>query len=247
MSIKSVLISSSLSLFAAQTFAGTMGVENKPYTFVATLSAGPAWESEGETQTFYLTDTVEKTYATNKSSNSLGTGELFGGIQKTINEQVKGQLGLAIAVAGNAGLEGHIWDDADPQFNNYIYRYKVIHSRIAAKGKLIADGAYWLMPWVSGSVGVAFNTAHDFYNFPTIFQAVQNPNFSDHTKTSFTYTVGAGVQKALNAHWQVGIGYEFADWGKSELGRAAGQTMNSGLALNHIYTHGALLNLTYIA
>ncbi|HAT9492397.1 TPA: porin family protein, partial [Legionella pneumophila subsp. pneumophila] len=39
----------------------------------------------------------------------------------------------------------------------------------------------------------------------------------------------------------------FADWGKSELGRASGQTLNEGLKLNHLYTNGVVLNLTYVA
>ena len=59
--------------------------------------------------------------------------------------------------------------------------------------------------------------------------------------------MGAGVQKALNNHWQVGVGYEFADWGKSTLGRSLGQTLNTGLSLNYFYTNGVLFNLTYLA
>jgi hypothetical protein len=51
----------------------------------------------------------------------------------------------------------------------------------------------------------------------------------------------------VNANWQIGIAYEFADWGKSELGRAAGQTLNSGLKIEHLYTQGVLVNLTYLA
>ncbi|HAT8718368.1 TPA: porin family protein, partial [Legionella pneumophila] len=64
---------------------------------------------------------------------------------------------------------------------------------------------------------------------------------------AFTYTLGAGVQKSISEHWQLGVGYEFADWGKSELGRASGQTLNEGLKLNHLYTNGVVLNLTYVA
>lgn len=63
----------------------------------------------------------------------------------------------------------------------------------------------------------------------------------------FDGEVFLGAQKALNQHWQVGVGYEFADWGISQLGRAAEQTQNSGLTLNHLYTNGVLFNLTYIA
>lgn len=44
-----------------------------------------------------------------------------------------------------------------------------------------------------------------------------------------------------------GIGYEFADWGRSQLNRAPGQTLNSGLSLSHLYTNGFLFNLTYSA
>lgn len=230
-------------------FAGTMGsvMPSKDWTWVGSIAAGPVWARGGETQTFFLAPEIEKTYASRKSTNALASGELFIGLQKSLASQWLGQLGLAAATTGNAKLQGVIWDDADPEFDNYSYQYKVRNTRIAAKGKLLLDKGYWLMPWVSASLGVGFNRAHDFTNTPLIFEALPNSNFTNHTKTAFTYTVGAGVQKALNTHWQVGAGYEFADWGKGELGRALGQTMNSGLALNHLYTNGVLFNLTYFA
>ena len=160
---------------------------------------------------------------------------------------IQGQLGLAVAATSNARLSGHIWDDADPEFDNYVYDYKIQHTRVAVKGKLLADAGYWLTPWISGSLGVGFNNSHEFENTPLIFEAIRNPDFASHTETAFSYTLGAGVQKALNNHWQVGVGYEFADWGKSNLGRALGQTLNTGLSLNHFYTNGVLFNLTYLA
>jgi len=86
------------------------------------------------------------------------------------------------------------------------------------KGKLLADRGYWLIPWISGSLGVGVNKAQSFSNVPTIFEALPNANFSSNSKTTFTYTLGAGVQKALSTNWQIGVGYEFADWGKSQLG-----------------------------
>ena len=118
---------------------------------------------------------------------------------------------------------------------------------IATKSKVLIDKGYWLTPWISGSLGIGFNTAHDFQNTPLINEAVVNPNFASHTQVAFTYTVGVGLQKTLNQHWQAGLGYEFADWGQSLLGRAAEQTLNNGLALNHLYTNGILFNLTYSA
>lgn len=226
-------------------FAGTMGPVANERGWVASFSLGPVWHRDHDSQTFYLAPEIEKTYKASNSSQALAYGEIFLGMQRSIN-QWQGQLGLAFANTSDAGFAGQIWDDASPQFNNYSYHYDVTHTHVAVKGKLLADRGFIVIPWISASLGVGFNRAHDFTNAPLIFEAIPNPNFSDHTETAFTYTLGAGVQKALTAHWQVGIGYEFADWGKSHLGRASGQTLNDGLALDHVYTNGVLANLTYV-
>ncbi|MCC5791883.1 MAG: outer membrane beta-barrel protein [Legionellaceae bacterium] len=234
-------------LTCIQASAGTMGPVGPQQSWVATISAGPVWARGGKTQTFFLDPAIEKTYTVRKSSNALASGELFVGMQWALSSRWLGQMGLAVAASGNARVRGEIWDDADPEFNNYLYQYKVRNTRIAVKGKLLYDKGYWAMPWVSASLGAGRNRAHRFTNTPVIFEALANPNFTNHSRTAFTYTLGAGLQTALNEHWQVGLGYEFADWGKSALGRADGQTRNSGPKLNHLYTNGVLLNLTYLA
>jgi opacity protein-like surface antigen len=243
-----VLYIAALHLAYSSTFAGTMGPigPQKSWRWVGTVSGGPVWSRGGETQTFYLAPEIEKTYSARKESNVFASGELFIGIEKKLSQSWVSDIGIAAATTGNARLQGVIWDDADPQFNNYSYQYKIRNTRLAVKGKLLLDKGFWLMPWVSASAGVGFNRAHEFTNTPLIFEAIPNANFTDHTKTAFTYTVGAGFQKKLNDHWQAGIGYEFADWGKNNLSRAAGQTLNSGLHLNHLYTNGLLFNLTYL-
>ncbi|WP_131777747.1 outer membrane protein [Legionella fairfieldensis] len=234
-------------LSASVASSGTMGeAPVSRSNYIATISAGPVWQRGGQTQTFYLTPEIEKTYAANKSTKALGEGEFFLGLQSPLYASFLGQLGVAAGATSNPRLRGEIWDDADPVFNNYIYSYRVQHTYVVLKGKLLADAGYMLTPWISGSVGVGFNRASSFSNTPTIFEALPNPDFSSHTKTSFTYAVGAGVQTSVSNNLQVGIGYEFADWGRSQLGRAAEQTLNSGLRLNHLYTHGFLFNLTYL-
>ncbi len=242
---KSIIVGTLLGCFITN---GALATTAKPdWAWVGTLSAGAAWEVAGNTQTFYLTPEIEKTYKANRPTHGLFDGELFLGVQKNLSQIFQGQIGIAGAVTSDANLSGDIWDDADPQFDNFDYKYKVQHSHVALKGKLLADTGFWLKPWISGSLGVGFNRAHAFYNTPTIFEAVQNPNFDAHTQTAFTYTVGAGVEKELNEHWQVGLGYEFADWGRSRLNRAPGQTLNSGLSLSHLYTNGVLLNITFVS
>ncbi|CAM2812632.1 outer membrane protein [Legionella worsleiensis] len=236
------------SVLASNAFAGAMGsiMPSRDWTWVGSVSAGAAWAGAGETQTFYLTPDIEKTYVATKTTNALASGEVFWGVQKALSSSWLGQLGLAAAAYDNTQLQGVIWDDADPEFDNYSYQYKISSARIAIKSKLLLNKGYWVMPWVSASIGAGFNHANDYTNTPLIFEAITNPNFTNQIKTTFTYTLGAGIQKTLNNHWQIGVGYEFADWGKSELGRAFDQSLNTGLTLNHLYTNGVLLNLTYV-
>lgn len=105
-------------------------------SFVASLSGGPVWENGGKTQTFFLAPQIEKTFAKNKTTDALAEGEVFVGIQKPLYEnQLQSQLGFAVVTTGNTKLSGHIWDDADPQFNNFTYSYRLKHTHIAVKAR----------------------------------------------------------------------------------------------------------------
>lgn len=215
--------------------------------YIVSLSLGPTWAYVGESQTFYLAPEIEKTYAANKKHTVLAEGEIFLGMQKPCYCQSQAQLGLALAATTPANASGNIWDDADPTFNNYTYHYRIQHSHIALKGKWLAQPMKGFIPWMSASLGVGFNHAYSFNNTPIIFEAVQNPNFASNTQTTITYTLGIGVQKTLNCHWQIGMAYEFSDWGKSQLDVAPGQAFKSGLTLQHLYTNGLLFNFTYLS
>ncbi len=154
---------------------------------------------------------------------------------------------MAISHAGNAYLSGDIWDDADPAFDNHIYDYRIEHTQIALKEKLLGQWGLPIDPWISATLGLGFNRSYDFSNTPTLFEASSMPNFASHTTTAFTYALGIGIDRKLTKHWHAGLGYEFADWGKSQLGSAPGQTLNSGLSLSHLYTHSLLFNISYQA
>lgn len=216
-------------------------------SFVASLSGGASWQNAGKTQTLNLTPDILKTYVANNSTTTLPNGQLFLGIQRVLPKHILGQIGVEFAATENANLSGVIWDDADPQFDNYTYQYQVQHTHIVLKGKLLGDWSLPLLPWISAAMGVGFNNAQSFMSTPTIFEAVSMPNFKDQTTTAFTYAIGLGVQKQLTKNWQIGVGFEFADWGKSQLGAADGETTGQSLSLSHLYTQSVLFNLTYLA
>lgn len=135
MNKNSAVIIMAANFLATSALAGAMGpVTTQPtWNWVGSFSAGPVWERAGNTQTFYLTPDIEKTYVAHKSSNALFDGEVFLGAQKTLTQILQGQLGLAVGFTSNASLDGEIWDDADPLFDNFTYNYKIQHIHVAVK------------------------------------------------------------------------------------------------------------------
>jgi len=240
----SIMLSSSL-------LAGTASAITGSGQFLIGLSAGPTWVSGNKTQTINLEPDVAKTYTANNNSAAFPSAELFIGWQnpwvtRLIEQPLISQLGISIAGAGNAKLSGDIWEDADPDFNNFNYDYKINHAHVAVKGRLISNACLSFEPYISGSVGVGFNRAYDFTIKPKIVEEVAAPPFTSNTTTTFTYTLGIGLQKSLSPQLQAAIGYEFADWGKIQLSRAVSQTVNQGLTLSHLYAHQLQLSLFYI-
>lgn len=236
-------------LFAQTLFAGTMGKASKTWSGVGSLSLGPIWAQGVKTQTIPLTPDIEYTLVPNKTRTALLDGEVFIGLQKNLSNHLfsYGQFGLALATASSAKFRGVIWDDSEAQFDNYAYQYKIQHSYLALKGKILSDLTMTLKPWISGSVGLGLNRAYSYQNIPLIYEALPRPNFGSHTQTTFSYALGAGVQRILDDHWQIGLGYDFSYWGKSTLNGSSEQTVPSRIALSHIYTNGVLFNLTYLS
>jgi opacity protein-like surface antigen len=227
--------------------ANTMGAVNSSdhWRPVVALGGGPAWTNPGENQTFYLQPDVQKGYVASKSTQHLASGEFLLGLQKTLNPYLTGQFGLTVVDASEVKLNGNILEDADPDFNNFSYIYRIKHTSVGLKGRLIGNAWYGVQPYISGSIGLGFNRACDFSMTPKISEEVSAPGFISNTKTAFSYSLGAGIQKSLSPNWQVGVGYEFADWGSYDLDRAAGQTMNHGLSLNNVYIQQLQFSVIY--
>lgn len=215
---------------------------------IFSLSSGPVWARAGENQVIKYPLEFDKNYVANKETKTIADTELFFGLSRFMGKRFEGQLGAAVATTSYTRLSGVIWDFNDADFDNYKYSYKLRHSHLALKGKLLTESWYSVKPWISGSFGLGLNQSTHYTEQATIPEALvlANGNFPQNMTTAFTYTLGAGLQRTISENFQLGLGYEFADWGKSELKRAAAQNgVGKGLNLNHLYTNGLLLSLTW--
>lgn len=95
------------------------------WKWVKSINYGPTWHQSGKTQSFFLAPDIEKTYTAEKSNQISMFGAFFLGAQKQLSAQWQGQLGVSLGAYSHAALSGEILEDADPQFNNYVYTYNV--------------------------------------------------------------------------------------------------------------------------
>jgi hypothetical protein len=221
--------------------------EASSITKVVALSAGPSRYRAGQSETIFLQPETSNRYMAQTPEHTLASGELFFGAQRPFLPIGFVQLGLAIVATNAAQLQGDIWETADPLFDNFSYQYKITHSHLAIKTKWLFN--HWsntVLPYLSASIGVARNKSYDFSMQPLIFEVLPGPGFQAKQKMALTYTMGLGLQKILSKHWQLGVGYEFSDWGASSLNRMPGQTIDSGLYLAHLYSHQLQCNITFL-
>lgn len=248
MTLKIITIASLTTFFVTQVVAESLWPimeTNRSAAFVS-LGAGPSWGSGGNSETINLQSDIQKTYRVIKAPQVFALGDLFLGCETPLNFNFLGQFGLSLGYASNATLTGYIWEDANPNFSNFLYTYHVNTARVQLKAKILSNINSIMQPYVSAALGVAMNRSHDFTITPLITPEVPAPAFVDATKYGLSYAFGLGLQTAFNADWQMGIGYELADLGKSHLGQAPGQTLNSGLSAAHLYSHALQLSVTYV-
>lgn len=245
--LKKIIIAGFSALLCMKSFADgdTFGQEIPLiWSPIITLSGGPAWTTPGQALYLYPQfpfPQVNYYFPTNGSS-TITTGEVFFGLRHFVVPNLIGELGLGIAGATDADISGVVNVEGIPQVG--VYKYKVDHGRIELKGKLISS-RYVLQPYISGSFGIGINNSHDFRAesfIPFLFYPAW---YGNQANIAFSYTLGLGLQYVLNSHWQVGLGYEFADWGTSQLG-PDNSTLVNGPNLTHLYTNELLFSLSYL-
>jgi hypothetical protein len=214
------------------------------WSSIITLSGGPLWATPGQNQYLYPEPIPEfNYYAYDSKTGIMGNAELFFGLQRFVQPNIIGQLGLGVAGVSDAKATGVVNVNGYPGL--YSYQYKVNHVRVEMKGKLIASSVQPVQPYVSGSFGAGFNNSHGFNSLSLDPYLFPSPWFADNTTVAFSYSLGAGLQMMLNPNWQVGVGYEWADLGKSYLG-GDGITITKGPRLTHLYTNELLFSLSYL-
>lgn len=214
--------------------------QNRLFAF----SIGPAWSRNGQSQTITLQPGVTNTYSAKIQSNVFPYMEALFGMEKQLSQMLYTQLGIELGGGSAARFRGTVTQANNPSFSEKTYSYNVQELRVLVKGKLLFDlNFYATRPFLSAGVGIGFNHSYSYAEKPSPVP----PPFRANTQTALTSTLGVGFEEIINEHWHVAIGYEFANWGRSQLDAAANQTTAPGLVVNNVYINSVLISLLFLA
>ena len=210
------------------------------------LIAGPAWTKPGSTQTIYVNPAYVDTYLNESGNQTLGNAELNFGFQFKAMDAFNVQFGPMVGAAGIAKPNGRILQYG--VLDNYRYTYNVSQIRGGLRARIFPENSYdeWIFsPYITGSAGFSYNYSYTYQNRSVYQGGLANPDFGDNGNLSFSYSVGAGLQRDITCNYRVGVGYEYYSWGKSSLSVANGQLTKNVPVINNIYAQSVVISLTY--
>ena len=156
------------------------------------------------------------------------------------------QMGVSYHYITDMGVKGVLQQGISPPFYPFTYHYSMDSSQLLAEAKLLRQWRDIFYPYLIGGVGVGFNRAKNYSTSIPDYLTV-TPYFVNKLTTSFSYSVGVGIDFLLLQSLSVGVGYRFSDLGQVELGN--GQIRNRQIASQlgqvHLYLNTALLELNY--
>jgi len=242
------LVSSAILFNSA--FAMAEPMENYPFYIpnfaypVLSLSGGVTFSTDvGKTQT--IIDPVTLTTVLYKANHRGQTKAIYGGFAGSelyLWPAWHMQLGVGyhqpiaykargIVIPGGVIIPG---DDS--------YIYTIRSHQLLMEGKFLYNCMGRFHPYIAAGIGIAFNDAVN-YRINTF-----DNQFDDHSNTSFSYIVGAGLDFDLAPHWRIGAGYRYSDFGRTDLGDGTFSSVDTSTKLSqtHLYANEAIAELSYI-
>ncbi|CEG56270.1 outer membrane protein [Legionella fallonii] len=242
-------------------YAGDMGTIRSSYRPVGSVFGGVAnLSSRPGSYSFLGTDDDVFVYNGVNSSKTTGLVGVFLGVEPTLSyTNFFLQAGLEYSYFGNTSLYGSNTVGIEPETSTaYQYQYTLQTQQLLAVGKFFKKTHFpktnhILYPYLSIGLGVAFNQAKNYQAFTNETGSINiTPSFADHSNTSFSYSLGVGIDSPIDQHIRIGVGYKFSDFLRANLGN--GQVVINQYAYpvlfslknTHTYANQFIAQISYV-
>ena len=187
-------------------------------------------------------------YSANEPTQTSGLLEGFIGGEVNLQPNWAIQAGLDYTQPAPFFARGNLTQGADVSSeNHYIYHYSILTRQLLAEGKLFYVYKEHYRPYLLLGMGAAFNKAYDYYTNASPYLTFTRM-YANQTSTSFSYSVGLGIDFDITKQIRLGVGYRFANLGKIELGNATIDNVNVAgtLSRSNTYINEVLGQITWV-
>ncbi len=226
--------------------------QNTAWRPILRLGAGLAFiQDAGQSQNFAIQNPASDEfydYAADNTTQTPAISEAFLGLQWQQNPQWAWQFGLNYTQTTAFHANGTLTQGANVSSDDtYNDNYTIASKQWLLEAKLLNTQLGLYHPYVSAGTGVAFNQVSD-YQTSVPYTETFTRMYANNTTTTFSYTLGTGLDIDLSEHLRLGVGYRFSDLGHVSLGDATiDSTPVSGtLAQSHLYAQTLLAQLTWL-
>ncbi|WP_272691276.1 outer membrane protein [Providencia sp. PROV132] len=240
---KAFIVSALMGCVSLPTFANTE--DSKTGLYVTGKMGASIVQMSG--QQFVYSGFAEAGDNGTKNGDSHRTGVFGGGL--ALGYDFDSQFDIPV----RAELEFMARDKANATYNirnrvrNGVTQTRDIKNQVKLN-TLMVNGYYDIKnssdftPFVSVGLGYAavdFKTTRADVNNPGISESYTNT----HTANNFAWSVGAGVNYAINEDWDMGLSYRYLDAGKADITTAAGDGKHTSKV--KVKTNDIMFGLTY--
>ena len=220
---------------------------------VISLRGGVDLAEVGETQhiTIYQYDPNPNKFTVTDNWETKAVWSGFLGIEFLITPSgnYHWQTGIAYYQTDDFKVKGLVEPYSNPWIVDLNFDYTVNNQRIMFENKFIADLNQRFSLYLLGGIGAAINKASAFYE--TARDPLVIPDyaayFADHTESSFSYSVGLGVEATIIGDLRASLGYQYSDLGEVSLGNMLSPNATSDtLSSDSTPTNEFLFGLTYV-
>lgn len=189
----------------------------------------------------------ENTYTGLHSHNKQFVSGLFLGGETDFFQQLRWEYGIRYFQTQPFHVSGIIYQLADPLQGNLTYHYRIQNRRLLLETKLLTAFKKRYHPYLLGDLGESFNKTYGYHEVSkTSADLALTPPFVSAKFSSFSYSVGLGLDFDCTNHLRLGLNYRWSQLGYAALGRNSIQ--ESATVINHpsLSTNEVLLELSYV-
>lgn len=186
-------------------------------------------------------------YKVNSDTQTNGVWGAFVGVDIILDiaQLYRWQTGISYYQTQLFDVDGIVYEYMDPEAGNLGFNYSVRNQRVLFENKFLRKinnifNFYFLV-----SLGANFNKASGYNEVSIEPTSLVNPYFEENTATSFSYSLGLGVDLNLAKAWSLSLGYQFSDLGKIALDTFENQVTDDHIQSSSTNTQEILLALTY--